>query len=56
MPTVFVSHSSLDKSTIVQPLVDALHERNHEVWYDSDTLKIGDSIGCSICLHSYAEP
>jgi CTP:molybdopterin cytidylyltransferase MocA len=48
MSTVFVSHSSLDKSSIVQPLVEALHKHNHEVWYDSETLKLGDSITLAI--------
>src|ERR1035437_8929423 len=48
MATVFVSHSSFDKSAFVQPLVDALHAHNHDVWYDSEAVKIGDSITLAI--------
>ncbi len=45
---VFVSHASEDKEEIARPLADALKERGYEVWYDSFSLKLGDSLRESI--------
>ena len=41
---VFVSHASEDKETFVKPFVDELKKLEIAVWYDSDTIKWGDSI------------
>ncbi|HEY0552718.1 MAG TPA: protein kinase [Thermoanaerobaculia bacterium] len=41
---VFISHASEDKATFVDPLARRLRERNLCVWYDSFTLKLGDSL------------
>lgn len=48
MATVFVSHSSVDKNTLIQPLVDTLRARNHDVWYDTEAIQIGDSVTLAI--------
>lgn len=41
---VFISHASEDKNEVVRPLVNALKERNLNVWYDEFELKMGDSL------------
>ena len=48
MATVFVSHSSIDKNGLIQPLVDTLRAHTHDVWYDSEAVRIGDSITLAI--------
>ena len=45
---VFVSHASEDKEGFVKPLVEALQKVGYKVWYDEFTLKVGDSLRCSI--------
>lgn len=44
MYDVFISHSSLDKPTIVKPLVDQLIKAGLEVWYDQNNIAKGDII------------
>jgi hypothetical protein len=45
---VFVSHASEDKETFARPLVRALESRGLTVWFDENTLKVGDSLRRSI--------
>lgn len=45
---VFISHASEDKEGFVTPLADALRTSGLRVWYDSFTLKVGDSLRESI--------
>ena len=45
---VFISHASEDKEEIAHPLAEALKERGLSVWYDTFTLKLGDSLRESI--------
>lgn len=45
---VFVSHASEDKEAFARPLVQALESRGLKVWFDENTLKIGDSLRRSI--------
>ena len=45
---VFVSHASEDKEEFARPLVDALQSNGLKVWFDENTLKIGDSLRRSI--------
>jgi TIR domain len=45
---VFVSHASEDKESFARPLVRALEARGLKVWFDENTLKIGDSLRRSI--------
>jgi len=40
----FISHSSEDKNTIVEPLVTKLKNRGYNVWYDKDEILVGDNI------------
>lgn len=44
MYDVFISHSSLDKPTIVKPLVEQLLKEGLEVWYDHNNIAKGDII------------
>ena len=44
----FISHSSLDKSLIVNDLVDKLQNMGYSIWYDSKDIIIGDNILDSI--------
>ena len=39
---VFVSHASEDKSTFVEPLVQALRACGLTVWYDVKPIRLGD--------------
>jgi hypothetical protein len=41
---LFVSHASEDKDEIARPLVEALKERGLTVWFDEQTLRVGDSL------------
>ena len=41
---VFISHASEDKGQVGRPLVRALEERGLRVWFDENTLKLGDSL------------
>jgi uncharacterized protein YxjI len=41
---VFISHATEDKDGVVRDLVNALGERDVNVWYDEFQLKIGDSL------------
>jgi hypothetical protein len=41
---VFICHASEDKSTVVEPLVDALDKAGISYWYSEAELKWGDSI------------
>jgi hypothetical protein len=45
---VFISHASEDKESIAHALAIALRERGLRVWYDTFTLKLGDSLRESI--------
>jgi len=45
---VFVSHASEDKETFARPLVQALESHGLKVWFDENTLKVGDSLRRSI--------
>lgn len=45
---VFISHATEDKEEIAQKLAEALKKRGYEVWYDSFSLKLGDSLRESI--------
>ncbi|MBE0090491.1 toll/interleukin-1 receptor domain-containing protein [Raoultella planticola] len=40
----FISHASEDKDTFVRPLVKQLNEFGINVWFDEQTLEIGDSL------------
>ncbi|UZO79670.1 toll/interleukin-1 receptor domain-containing protein [Aquimarina sp. ERC-38] len=44
----FVSHASEDKEDFVKPLIEAMQNKNLEVWYDEFELKVGDSLRRSI--------
>ena len=44
----FISHSSLDKDTIVDELVDLLEKGNFSVWYDKNNILYGDNINKEI--------
>jgi len=41
---VFISHASEDKQDFVRPLAQALTDSHLKVWYDENTLKVGDSL------------
>jgi hypothetical protein len=41
---VFISHASEDKDLIARPLTEELKNRNLKVWFDEQTLEIGDSL------------
>lgn len=40
----FISHSSLDKETIVDELVQQLENKQFNVWYDQNNISYGDNI------------
>lgn len=40
----FISHSSRDKSTIVDDLVNTLQNMGYKIWYDKDEILAGDKI------------
>ncbi|EAR8223704.1 toll/interleukin-1 receptor domain-containing protein, partial [Salmonella enterica] len=40
----FISHASEDKDTFVRPLVNELSQLGINVWFDEQTLEIGDSL------------
>jgi hypothetical protein len=44
----FISHASEDKEAIAHPLAEALRNKKYEVWYDSFSLTVGDSLRESI--------
>ena len=44
---MFLSHAYEDKDSIVQELYDAL-KNNFEVWYDTKSLQLGDSLTLEI--------
>lgn len=41
---VFISHAWEDKEAVARPLAAALAERGVEVWFDENTLELGDSL------------
>jgi TIR domain len=41
---VFISHASEDKLEVAEPLVDLLSDLRVTTWYDTQALKIGDSL------------
>jgi hypothetical protein len=41
---VFISHASEDKDTFVRPLAAALGSVGLRIWYDEQTLVLGDSL------------
>ena len=41
---LFISHATEDKAGIVRSLVQALQQRQVNVWYDEFELRIGDSL------------
>jgi hypothetical protein len=45
---VFISHASEDKEVFVTPLAEALQAAGLKVWYDSSSLRVGDSLRESI--------
>ncbi len=45
---VFICHAYEDKSDIVEPIAQTLHDLGVKVWYDDFTLKVGDSLSMSI--------
>ena len=45
---VFVSHASEDKNEFVRPFVEALQAHGLNVWFDEQSLRIGDSLRRSI--------
>ena len=45
---VFVSHASEDKESFARPLAKALEGKGLKVWFDENTLKVGDSLRRSI--------
>ena len=44
MARLFISHASEDKESCVEPLVEELKSKGHQVWYDRFELTIGDSL------------
>lgn len=48
MTTIFISHASEDKSSLVRPLAHALKRHGLKVWYDEFDIKAGDSLRRSI--------
>jgi TIR domain len=48
MASLFVSHASEDKATVVRPLAERLRSLGEEVWYDEYVLTIGDSLAREI--------
>lgn len=48
MKDFFISHSSKDKNSIVEPLVRALGKAGFSVWYDKDCIFAGDDLYESI--------
>lgn len=45
---VFISHASEDKDEVARPLAHLLQEAGLRVWYDEQSLKLGDSLNESI--------
>lgn len=45
---VFISHASEDKEAMARPLAEFLQRFCLQVWYDEDTVRIGDSLSESI--------
>lgn len=41
---VFISHATEDKASFAQPLAEALRLHGLQVWFDSFTLRVGDSL------------
>lgn len=41
---VFVSHASEDKAEVARPLVESLQDAGLKVWFDEQTLTLGDSL------------
>ncbi|EBU4242559.1 toll/interleukin-1 receptor domain-containing protein, partial [Salmonella enterica subsp. enterica serovar Eko] len=46
----FISHANEDKDTFVRPLVDELNRLGIIIWYDEQTLEVGDSLRRNIDL------
>ena len=44
----FISHSSKDKTAIVEDLVSELNRMHFEVWYDAEKINFGDNINMEI--------
>jgi len=44
MYDVFISYSSEERRSIVQPIVDCLSNNGLQVWYDDERLFIGDNL------------
>lgn len=47
-PDVFICHDSQDKVEFVEPLVNELKTLNLKVWYDNESMSLGDSLQDSI--------
>ena len=45
---IFISHASEDKETVACPLAEGLRSHGYDVWYDDDSLKLGDSFSQDI--------
>jgi hypothetical protein len=48
MAQIFISHSSKDKESFIEPLYKYLTSKGHKVWYDRDSLQISKSIPLEI--------
>ncbi|HLO32078.1 MAG TPA: toll/interleukin-1 receptor domain-containing protein, partial [Anaerolineales bacterium] len=48
MSKIFISHSSKDKTEIVEPLVIGLKSNGYQVWYDTEKIKPGVSIPSAV--------
>lgn len=44
MYDVFISYSSEERRSVVQPIVDCLSKNGLQVWYDDERLIIGDNL------------
>ena len=41
---LFISHASEDKATVARPLAEAFAQSGLSVWFDEQTLRLGDSL------------
>ena len=56
MYDVFISYSSEERRSVVQPIVDCLSKNGLQVWYDDERLIIGDNLlEWRCCINSYGD-